>query len=115
MPTKKTRYKSFGSPKNEELEDITFELYKEEYVSRPEIQGVHLLRFSHRIASDDQEAVTGALLDFFKLVLYPESYERLEVLWEDPDRIVPIEVLSDIVAFLVEEYTSRPTQAASES
>ncbi len=109
------RHKSFGSPRNEELEPITFDLYEEEFTARPEIQGVELLRFSHNVSSDDQEAVTGALLDFFKTVLYDESYERLEELWHDPDRIVPIETLSDIVAFLVEEYTSRPTEASSES
>lgn len=112
---KKTRHKSFGSPRNEELEPITFDLYDEEFTARPEIQGVELLRFSHNVASDDQEVVTGALLDFFKTVLLSESYKRLEKLWVDPDRIVPIEVLSDIVAFLVEEYTSRPTEASSES
>ena len=111
----KTRHKSFGSPKDLELDNITFDIYGEDFTARPEVQGVHLLRFSQKISSEDQAAVSDALLDFFKVALYKESYDRMAELWEDPDRVVPIEVLSDIVAFLVEEYTSRPTKASSES
>ena len=111
----KTRHKSFGIPKNEELDPITFDIYGEEFTARPEVQGVHLLRFSQKISSEDQSAVSEALLDFFRVSLVGESYDRMVDLWEDPDRIVSIEVLSDIVAFLVEEYTSRPTKASSES
>lgn len=112
---KNTRHRNFGSPKNAELEPLTFELYDEEFTCYPEVQGYMLLNFSQQISSEDQSEVTGALLGFFKNVLLPESYERLEVLWTDPERIVQIETLSDIVGWLVEEYTDRPTPASEES
>lgn len=112
MPSdvKKKRFKSFGKPQNLEKDPITFELYDEEFTAYPEVQGVTLLNFSKHLGSENQAEVTGALLDFFELVLYEESYERMKTLWEDKERIVPIEMISDIVSFLVEEYTDRPTQ-----
>jgi hypothetical protein len=109
MSEEKKRHKSFGKPKGLKKEPITFDLYDEDFSAYPEVQGVQLLEFSKKISSESQTVVTGALLEFFEQVLYPESYERLVELWNDPKRIVPIETISDIVAYLVEEYTDRPT------
>lgn len=111
---KKKRFKSFGVPENLNPDPITFEIYGEEFTAYPEIQGSHLLQFSKEVGSEDNAEVTGALLNFFKTVLYEESYERMETLWNDKERIVPIDVISDIVAFLIEEYTDRPTRASEE-
>jgi len=113
--SKNARHKNFGSPKNESLEPLTFDLYDETFTAYPEIQGAKLLDFSRLVGSDDQSASTGALLDFFETVLEKDSYERMQELWDDPERIVPIETLSDIISWLVEEYTDRPTPASKES
>jgi hypothetical protein len=56
-----------------------------------------------------------ALREFFSKVVKPADYERLLELFDDPERVVPIETLSDILAWLVEEYTNRPTEASEES
>lgn len=107
----KNRHKSFGSPNRDTHEEpVTFEIYDEEFECRSQIQGATLLRFVEDADSGDGGRAAGAMLDFFKRVLQPESFERFEVLWEDPDRIVPMETMGEIVSFLVEEYTKRPTQ-----
>jgi hypothetical protein len=43
------------------------------------------------------------------------EYERFTALMEDPKRIVPMDVLSEIMSWLIEEYTDRPTQPSSDS
>jgi hypothetical protein len=47
---------------------------------------------------------------FFDTVLVDESLEKFNLLAEDPDRIVSVETLSEITAWLIEEYSARPTQ-----
>jgi hypothetical protein len=113
MTTK--RVKDFGSPKNEEAPPLEFKLYGEKFRCYPEVQGAKLMEFSEKVSSEDQAIVMRALLDFFKIVLLPEDYPKLQELWDDPDRIVPIETISEIVSWLVEEYTDRPTEASEDS
>lgn len=113
--TKNTRKKNFGSPKNAELEPLVFTLYKEDFECYPEAQGALLMRFSEEVASEEQDVVMKALREFFSKVVKPDDYPRLLALFDDPERVVPIETLSDIIAWLVEEYTSRPTPASEES
>lgn len=114
MATSK-RTKDFGSPKDETAEPLVFKLYGEKFTCYPEVQGAKLMRFSKEATSGEQGEVMEALLGFFKTVLYPEDYTRLEDLWEDPERVVPIETIGDIVGWLVEEYTERPTSPSEES
>ena len=47
---------------------------------------------------------------FFEFVLKPESLKRFNALVSDPERIVSVETLAEITAWLVEEYTNRPNQ-----
>ena len=109
----KKRHKSFGTPQGLNVEPLTFDLYDEEFTAYPEIQGSKLLQFSAHVGSDEQGESSEALLGFFETVLHPESYERMNLLWNDPERVVPIEMLSDIISWLIEEYTDRPTPASS--
>jgi hypothetical protein len=56
-----------------------------------------------------------SVLDFFKKVMPPDEYERFEKLMDDPKRIVKMDVLSEIMSWLIEEYTDRPTGPSSAS
>ncbi len=116
MAAKNARHKSFGSPvKQDELDPIGFELYGEEYECNPAIQGRDLLLFSKGATSDDTSEVTDSLLMFFEKVLKPESMERLNELWDDPERIVPIETMTDIIEYLIEEYTDADPKPSNPS
>jgi hypothetical protein len=115
----KKRHKSFEVVNLDEAEPLTFDLGGEEFNCYPEVQGKTILDVM-RVASEGDEDTRGALmavsvLDFFRKVMPPEEYERFDKLMEDPKRIVKMDVLSEIMSWLIEEYTDRPTQPSSDS
>lgn len=105
-----TKFKDFGSGNSsEEKEGVAFKLHGEEFACRPEIQGKILLDLIAKSNSENPADSAEIISDFFGIVLLPESYERFETLTNDPDKIVSIETLGEIVGWLVESYTDRPT------
>lgn len=117
--TQKRRHKSFDVISLDEAEPLTFDLGGEEFTCYPEVQGKMILDVMRSAAEADEESrgmlMAVSVLDFFKKVMPPEEYERFEKLMEDPKRIVPMDTLSDIMGWLIEEYTNRPTQPPSAS
>lgn len=110
-----TKFKDFGSSKTDELDEVKFKLYGEEFNCRKAIQGKVLLEVA---GSFDGENVTNAndvIEQFFEAVLEPESHERFNALLHDPDKIVTVEELGEITGWLVEQYSGRPTQESSDS
>lgn len=108
------RHRSFSSkPKDGEktVEPPTFDLNGQEFTGRPRLPGAVVLNF---IASADDEggAVAKQLLGFFDAALVPESLDRFKAVINDPDEVVELETLSEIVGWLIEQYTSRPTVAS---
>jgi hypothetical protein len=117
--TPKKRHKSFDVINIDESEPLTFDLGGEEFMCYPEVQGKTILDIM-RIAADGDEDTRGVLmavsvLDFFEKVMPPEEHERFAKLMEDPKRIVPMDTLSEIMSWLIEEYTDRPTKPSSGS
>jgi hypothetical protein len=105
-----TKFKDFGAgTSSEEKEQISFKLHGEEFTCRPEIQGKVLLELISKSGSENPADSAEIISKFFGIVLMPESYERFDVLTKDPDKIVSIETLGEIVGWLVETYTDRPT------
>lgn len=110
------RFKDFGSPVNiAEVEPLNFKIYDEEFSCYPEIQGKVVLELAALSDSDDSAENAGAILKFFSRVLLPESHTRFEDLISDPNRIVSVQLLTEILQWLVEEYTNRPTQGSEHS
>ncbi len=106
-----TRFKDFGSGTGSTPKEApVFKLHGEEFTCKPAIQGKVLLDLAANSAGDDAAKAAGVIDSFFGYVLTEESGKRFESLLVDPDRIVSVETLSEIVAWLVEEYTQRPNQ-----
>lgn len=106
------RFKDFGSGASNgsaPAELITFKLYDEEFTCRAEIPGKTVLNLVAGSSGDNPGETASVITGFFKTVLIPESYERFDVLTEDPDRLVSMETLSNVIEWLVEQYTDRPT------
>ena len=125
MPTKangatRKRHKSFEVKNIDESEPLTFDLGGEEFTCHPEVQGKLILDII-RAASDEKDPdqrgmmMAVGVLDFFEKVMDAPEYERFNKLMEDPKRIVPMDTLSEIMSWLIEEYTDRPTQPSSAS
>ena len=125
MPAKATtvtrkRHKSFEVKNIEDSEPLTFDLGGEEFTCFPEVQGKMILDIIRTAASEgdaDQRGMMMAVgvLDFFEKVMDASEYERFNKLMEDPKRIVPMDTLSEIMSWLIEEYTDRPTEPSSGS
>ena len=118
-PKGKRRHKSFKVQDLDDLEPLSFDLGGEEFTCYPAVQGKVILDIM-KIAAEGDEDTRGVLmavsvLDFFEKVMPPEEYERLGKLMEDPKRIVELDVMSEIMSWLIEEYSGRPTEPSSDS
>jgi hypothetical protein len=107
-----TRHKDFSSGAKIK-EPLTFTIDKEEFTARSAVPGALLLEFVTEAGSDDPTQAADALIDFFALALVSEDVERFTQFIRDPDRAIQIETLAEIVEFLVEQFTSKNTQAPS--
>jgi hypothetical protein len=104
------KFKDFGTPDFSDAEPISFKLCDEEFTCRPQIPGKTILDLATKTA-DENASDAGKVVDqFFSTVLVPESLERFNVLCLDPERIVHMETLMDIIQWLVEMYSERPTK-----
>lgn len=109
-----TRFKDFGAPETNK-EPLSFALYGETFNCIPTLPGKFLLDLIADSNSDDPAVSSAIVSKFFDTVLVAESLERFNVLSEDPNKVVTVETLSEITAWLVEEYSARPTQGSEVS
>lgn len=106
-----TRSKNFDEGVEETpKEPVTFTIKGEEFVAVPEIQGKILIDLVKRSKSEDPTESFDMMMDLFTHALEEESLARFNALIEDKHRVVSIEQLANIVAFLLEEYTDRPEE-----
>jgi len=105
------RFKDFGyGSETEQKEPVVFKLYDEEFTCIPALQGKVLMDLVSRSQSEDPAESIGVINTFFSHALTDESYERFDALLGDKERIVNMETLGEIIAWLVEEYSGRPNQ-----
>lgn len=109
---KQARSRTFGTQTPEEVEPLEFVLHGETFNCRPLLQGAVILDFLSAGNDETGSGTAAQILGIFPSALYPEDYVRFTALIRDPDRIVDLETLSEIVGYLIEEYTSRPTKAS---
>lgn len=106
-----TRFKDFGTGADAtNVEPLAFKLHGEEFFCRPQLQGKLLLNLVANTNSEDPVEAARTINKFFDSVLTADSKKPFNELLEDPDRLVSVDTLSEIVAWLIEEYTSRPNQ-----
>ena len=105
-----SRYKDFGSGSDTPAPPLSFKIHGEDFACRPAIQGKVLLDLVAKSSAEESPAESAKIIgEFFKLVLMPESGDRFDVLASDPDKIIDVETLGEIVGWLVEQYSDRPT------
>jgi hypothetical protein len=103
------RFKDFGSGDGVEASPLSFKLHNEEFHCMPAVQGKLMLQLAASAGDNDPAKAAGMIDSFFKQVLLAESYERFSTLLAS-EKIVPVETLANITAWLVEEYSGRPTE-----
>lgn len=101
----------------------TFRLQGVDFLCKPQLAWKTMARAINAMdtASEDPEELEAALLGFFDVVLVkaarPKMRELMDVEDDDEDDAVPVSLkqLTDIVRWLVEVYTGRPTEESSDS
>jgi hypothetical protein len=103
------KFKDFGVGGTlEEKEPISFKLYDEEFFCVNHIQGKVLLDLIAKSNSEDS-AVSA------QIVLTDESNARFDQLVLDKNRVVSVETLSEIVGWLMGQYSDRPESQPEDS
>jgi hypothetical protein len=103
--------KSFTSSKEKAVvAPIEFELEGETFEAYGQVPGAVLLEFIAASAGEDSNGTAGAILAYLKSSMNKENHKRFDTLIHDPEKAIELQVLADIVAHLVEERSSRPTE-----
>lgn len=111
-----SRHKSFkGGRAIGDYEPVEFDLNDQHFVCKPALQGAKLLEFVAKADGDSGGEAAGALYGLFEDVMVPEEYARFKAYLDQPDLIIEMDTIAEIAAWLIEEYTSRPTQRSESS
>ena len=95
-----------GAPK----EPISFKLWDQEFHCVPAIQGRLLLDIVSDSSSEDVSKSSQVMDKFFNAVLKPESKKEFDEILSDQEKITSLETLTEIVGWLMEEYSNRPNE-----
>lgn len=107
-------HKEFTTAKAESTEDpITFSIDGETYHCVPK-PSWHVLRTISKAAVGGSEAVVR-VDEFFRAVVIDEDLERLEAILQRKTNSVDAELIQQIIEYLAEAYTGRPTRPLSGS
>jgi hypothetical protein len=105
------RTKDFGAAKDlSSFEPLTFTLAGQEFTCRPAIQGQSVMKLAASADPDNPSSGAIAVQQFFKVAMDEENYKKFDELTTSPDHIIEMSTLSEIVQWLMEEYTNRPTK-----
>lgn len=105
------KFKDFGSGNLAgEKEPVSFSIHGETFECYPALQGKVLLDLVARSSGEDPAEAAKTISMFFERVLTQDSYTKFDKLLNDPSKIVSVDTLGEISAWLVEVYTDRPTQ-----
>lgn len=106
------KLKSFTSKKTEKVEPIPFELEGEKFEAYGAVSGAVLLDFLAAAAGETSGDTAKALMVYLERSMNASEWRRFNKLIHDPDVLVELETLSDIVSYLIEERSSRPMEAS---
>ena len=59
------------------------------------------------------EGDVTALIDYLRSLIVPAQRVEFDVVLDDDEKVVEIETLAELVTWLAEEYTGRPTKSPS--
>lgn len=110
----RNRSRSFSSRRDSRelsTEKITFSIDDDTFTAKPERSGATILQVASKLtASGGGFESASEVVPFILSSTIDEDRPRLSDRLNDDDNPIDIEVLIDITAFLLEEYTNRPTK-----
>lgn len=112
MATRNKTVKSFTTSKEgkEKPEIIAFELEGESFEAYGQVPGAVLLDFIALSSQEDSSGTAEAIQGYLKASMDKANYRRFDKLTRDPEILIELSTLADIVSYLIEERTDqRPT------
>ena len=117
MAVQKAKIKKFEVEKVEGTLD--FELGDETFHCRPSLNGLTLIEFVRGVQRAQEDSEEGSNIEVLELLLGilkdamgPTEYSRFTQYLNNPEINVPMETVLGIAQYLIEEYTSSPTEAS---
>lgn len=108
------RFKKFESPLLNSDEPLEFELNSVLFRCVPALPGRRILQFVSLSNSEDFGASAEAVLEFIDSCIVSEQREQFRELTMSETQVVPLETLTDISTFLVENYAGGNDESPSE-
>lgn len=99
--------KAFKSNSEKKKEPIVFEIDGTEFEAKGSVSGLTLMELV-RDAGEGGSASMGAILRYLKKSMKGDEYKRFEEYVEEND--VDIELINDIISYLIEQQSDRPTK-----
>jgi hypothetical protein len=100
-----------GTPETE-VAPLGFDIAGESFEVLAEAPGIILLEFIEATTSDEKGASAAALTRFLRSVMADGEWVRLSAVLHDPKNRIDIKTISEIVGYIIEEYSSRPSEAS---
>lgn len=106
--------KEFTSP-TPRTEPIPFKLNDQVFTCKPEApSSLKMLRDARAIVETQDGGIAAkVILEFYETVMEPEEYARFSAYCDAPDVVVNLQLLVEIMQWLVGEYSARPTSPSS--
>lgn len=111
-PTR-TRHRSFTTKGTGATEPVTFDLDGELFTCRAQVPGTVLLEHVERLS--DGATAAAELLAIWPDVFDGDEHARFRAYVDHPDNEVSVQVLGELLAFVLGELAGRPTTERSPS
>lgn len=79
---------------------------------RRAVSGSKILGFLSNADEDNPAAMAGAVIDLLKAAVEPDEWDGFLEFTDNSDNGIDIETLSEIAAWVAEQYAGRPTESS---
>lgn len=110
------RHKDFGPAlRVAEMEPLSFELCDHTFHCFPAMTSRKLLNYARKADGADGSSAGETVYGFMEAAILPDQREEWNALLDDDEYVIDISLISDVVSWLVEQYSGRPTLRSSPS
>lgn len=109
------RAKSFGSPTPQGVQPMLLEVNDQKFKVRGAMSGVRLLNLVRAMDGTGDTDSASEMLKFIETALLVEDRERGMHYLTDSDPPVTLTTLTEIITWLIEEYSGKPTPQSTSS
>lgn len=98
-----------------EREDVNFRLFGTQWDCREQVNGKLLMDQAASLDGDSLVDQRDGVIGILKMTVLPDQIDDLLAELDDPDKVIQLQKLVEIVGWLVEQYVDRPTEQPARS